>query len=263
MVLPLIRKATRPSLRDFIEGFKRGAIAGAGIAAMIGSTGLIYSTFTYSGIGIKLAAGIYEWSGGMLVPALLIIGFLGIVFGMAGVGAAGYIILAIFAVSALEKMGIGLEQSHFFMMYVASFAFITPPVAPGAVIASKMATASYMKTAVEGTKVAFVGFLLPYMFIFAPFLLLMPQSASVAIMSLVASVLCIIAFQVCFVGHYMTTCHVLERILFFCCGGILISFLLLKNIVWLALGIVLFVLFSLRQFRKKNAVSVAGQTVAA
>jgi len=261
IILALVRKDKRPSLGKFIEGFKHGAIGGSGIAAMIGTTGLIYSTFTYSGIGIKLAAGIYHWSGGMLIPALLIIGCLGILFGMAGVGVAGYIILAIFGVSALDKMGVGLAQAHFFMMYVASFAFITPPVAPGAVIASKVAAASYMKTAVEATKVAFAGFLLPYMFVFAPVLLLMPQDPLISVLSLAAAVMGIVAFQVAFVGHYLEPCHFAERFLFILSAGWLITFLFMKNPAWFGVGATLFAVLSILQWRKRAATRAASGPV--
>jgi TRAP-type uncharacterized transport system fused permease subunit len=132
-------------------------------------------------------------------------------------------------------------------------------VAPGAVIASKVAAASYMRTAIEATKVAFAGFLLPYMFVFAPILLLMPQDLLISILSLIAAVTGIIAFQVAFVGHYLEACHFGERFLFILSSGLLIAFLFMKSPAWFGVGVTLFAMLSILQWRKRTAIRSAGK----
>ena len=166
-------------------------------------------------------------------------------------------------VAALEKMGVGLAASHFFMMYTASFAFVTPPVAPGAVIASKVAGASYFKTAIEATKVAVAGLILPYMFVFAPVLLFMPQAPLSAAMCVVAAIMCLISFQVAFVGYYISTCHILERILALGAAAFFLVCLLRHSAMFLIGGLALFAVTSVIQWRKKLPAPVAQNTLIA
>ena len=252
VILPLLNKETRPSIGQIIEGFANGAKAGAGIAAMLGTIGLLYSTFTFSGLGIKLSAGIQEWTGGILIFALILIAAICIFLGMAGLGGATYIIVSIFAVPALMKMGVEFATAHFFIVYITAFGVITPPVAAAAIVASKLTGAPYMQTAVEGTKVAFAGILLPYFFIPAPILLLMPQETTSAILSIIACALFIITFQITFVGHYFTECSPGERILFICSGLIFIWFFIFMNSIIFAFGIVSFILLTTWQWRRRR-----------
>ncbi|MDP2647441.1 MAG: TRAP transporter fused permease subunit, partial [Desulfobacterales bacterium] len=58
IAVSLIRRKSRPSLRDFANGFTQGAITGAQIGVMCAASGLIVSTFVMSGLGVKLSAGI-------------------------------------------------------------------------------------------------------------------------------------------------------------------------------------------------------------
>jgi len=60
-------------------------------------------------------------------------------------------------------MGLTFAQGHFYAMFVAVFAFLTPPVAVVALIASRVAKASYIRTSIESTKAALGGFLLPFL----------------------------------------------------------------------------------------------------
>ncbi|MBA7615818.1 hypothetical protein ES703_23104 [subsurface metagenome] len=258
IVIPLFRKETRPSLGDYLKGIREGAIAGAGYACVLAAAGLIYSTFTYTGLGIKLAGGIQEWSGGYLLVAMFIIAAISMLFGMVGIGAAAYIIVSIFGVSALMKMGIPLGTAHYFILFSSVFGYVTPPVANAAIVASKLAACPYMKTSIEATKAAFAGFLLPYMFIMTPILLLMPQPPFEAVTGIIATVLTIIAFQVSFVGYYLRVCGVLERIVAVATALLLLIFILTGNHITLLFiaGIALFVLLTFWQLRQRRSMKL-------
>ena len=255
VVVSMIRKKTRPPLARVLSGFINGAKLGAGIGAMCAAIGMILTTLTMSGIGVKLSSGIDAWSGGNLPLALLIVATICILMGMGGTSLTGYIIVAIFAAPALMKIGIPLEQAHFFVMFVAVFAFVTPPVAIGALIAARMASANYMKTAIEATKVAIGGFLLPYMFIYVPILLLQPQKPILAAIGLIACVGTLLALQIGFVGYYRTDCGWLERILALVSAALLFTYIFLQNYIVFLAGIAIFVLLTLWQWRKGESAS--------
>ena len=242
-------------MEQIIEGVVRGTRAGAGIAAMLGTVGLLFSTFTFSGLGVKLSAGIETWTGGMLLPALLLIAAICIILGMAGLGGATYIVVSIFAVPALMKMGVDFPTSHFFIVYITAFGLVTPPVAAAAIVASKMTGAGYIQTAIEATKVALVGILLPYFFVVAPVLLLLPQETTSAFLSLIACAFFIVALQVAFVGYYLTKSTILDRCLFVAIAFIFVMFLIWKSTVLFSGGLIAFFLMTLWQWKKKKSIS--------
>jgi TRAP-type uncharacterized transport system fused permease subunit len=116
-----------------------------------------------------------------------------------------YIVLAIFGAPAMIRMGVPLELAHYFVLFPACFAHITPPVAFAAVVAAKIAGANYMKSAMVAVKAGCAGFLLPYMFIFTPALLLQPQPAVSAALGIIACIAALFAIQFFGVGYFLTT----------------------------------------------------------
>lgn len=245
-------KKDRPSLGQVIRGFVGGARAGAGIGASAACVGLIMATVTMSGLGVKLSSGIQAWSGGYLLLALIIIAAICVLMGFGGPSLTAYFIVSMFAAPALVKMGVGFEQSHFFVMFFAVFAFLTPPVALVALIASKLAEASYMKSAIEATKAAIGGFIIPIMFIYCPILLLQPQEPLGAILGIVAAVLCLLSLEVAFVGYYLGSCSAVERALAAGGGASLLVFFIVQSSFLFALGVIMAILVTLIQWRKKR-----------
>jgi TRAP-type uncharacterized transport system fused permease subunit len=172
--------------------------------------------------------------------------------GFGGPSLTAYFIVSMFAAPALVKMDVGFEQSHFFVMFFAVFAFLTPPVALVALIASKLAEASYMKSAIEATKAAIGGFLIPIMFIYCPILLLQPQEPLGAVLGIIAAVLCLLSLEVAFVGYYLGSCSAVERVLTAVGGASLLVFFILKSEIMFMIGVTLCVLVTFSQWRKKR-----------
>jgi TRAP transporter 4TM/12TM fusion protein len=247
-------KKDRPPLIKIVEGLVKGARAGAGIGASAACVGLIMATVTMSGLGVKLSSGIQAWSGGYLLAALFIIAAICVIMGCGGPSLTAYFIVSMFAAPALMKMGVGFEQSHFFTMFFAVFAFLTPPVAVVALIASKLAGASYMKTALEATKAAIGGFIIPFMFIYCPILLLRPQEPFSAAQGAVASIVCLFILEVAFVGYFLTHCSFMERLLGAVAGLALLVYFILQSQVIFLVGVALcFVVVTLQRKKKKMA----------
>ena len=156
------------------------------------------------------------------------------------------------AIPALIKMGVGFEQAHFFTMFFAVFAFLTPPVALVALIAAKLADAPYIQTAIEATKAAIGGFIIPFMFIYCPVLLLQPQDPVGSVTGIIAAVVCLFALEVGFVGYCLTDCSVKERILAGAAGVALFVFIILKSHILFFGGLAICTVLMMSQRRKKN-----------
>lgn len=222
-------------ISDIVKGLVDGARAGSGIAASVAAVGMIATTFTTSGLGVKLASGIEMWSGGNLFVALLIVWAVCILLGCVGLSLTAYIIVSIFAVAPLVRMGIPKEVAHFFVMYAAVFSYLTPPVAVVALIAARVAGGSYVKTAIEATKAAFAAYILPFLFVYSPILVLKPKEQFIEGLSVLSTIIGLIGFQGFFVGHLIGQCSLLQRIL---AGvGALLAFLFVFNKVYLFLVI--------------------------
>lgn len=250
--LSLIRKKTRPSLKKIIDGFVQGALLGAQIGAITATVGLMITTFTMSGIGLKLAAGVQTLSGGNFNLSLIIIAAICVLMGMAGISIAAYLIVAMFAAPALIQSGVPFAQAHFFVLFPALFAFITPPVAFLAIIGSKLAGASYMKTAIETIKIAGIGLLLPFMFVYAPVLLLSPRPGDAVVKAVIASVMLILAAQFAYVGYFLAPCNYLERLLWLAVAVFLFLFLPTSNVFFFWTGIIASILLTLFQYHTRR-----------
>jgi len=251
VIIAYLRK-NRPSMKDLIRGFADGAKGGAAIGVSAACVGPILATFTMTGLGVKISSGIQIWSGGNLFLALLIIASIIVVMGCLGAALTAYLITSIFGVPALMRMGIGFEQAHFFTMFISNFAFLTPPVAMAALIASKIAEADYVKTAVESVKSALGGFTIPFLFIYCPFLLLLPQNPFQATIGLIGSILFLFTMEVAFVGYYMVRCGPAERSLLV--AGAISFFLsiVLANGSFFFIGLALLAGLTFFQWRKRG-----------
>jgi TRAP transporter 4TM/12TM fusion protein len=255
IALSLVRKKTRPSLKAVLGGFTDGAILGSQISAITASVGLIIATFTMSGLGVKLAGGLEVLSRGNFHLGLIIISAICVLMGMVGVSVPAYLIVAMFAAPALMKSGVPFEHAHFFVLFPACFAYISPPVAFLAIIAAKMAKASYVKTAIESMKMAGLGLLLPFMFVYSPILLLSPEEPIRAVTGIISSILFITAIQISCSGYCLTFTSVAERFAWFATSLILFLFLPVREFSLLVAGVVLFVVLLIVQSRKKRFIA--------
>lgn len=207
-----VRKSTRPSLRQWMVAFVEGAIGGAQIAAVCALIGLIVTPVTMTGIGIKLPAIVEMWSYGSLTLALIITMIVSLILGTGLPTTPTYVLVAIITAPVLQKMGCSLLQAHFFAFYFACIAFVTPPEAMAALVASKLAGAPFMRTGWESCLVALGGFLVPFLGIWAPVIMLAPQSLTGGIVDMVFVIVLLIAAQAAICDHYLSSLTRMERL---------------------------------------------------
>ncbi len=245
-------RKNRPSLLKIVKGFVEGAKAGAEISVMSSALGLIITTLTQSGLGIKLSAGLEVWSGGNLFIALWLIWIVCVIMGMAGPSLTAYIVVSMFAAPALMKIGVPMESAHFFVMFAAVFAFLTPPVALGSLVAARLAGTSYVQTAMESCKVASAAFLLPFACVYVPAMLLQPQEPSAAVLGLLACVAMIVVSQIGFTGYYFTNCNRFERAAMIGCAVLCFLSLLTHSTVLVVIPLIVLIVESFWQRQKHN-----------
>lgn len=251
VVVSLMRKETRGSLNTWLTGITQGAIGGAQIGVSCAFLGIITASIDLSGLGVKFPALVDALSGGNMWIGLMVVAFITLLMGCGVPPMASYVVIATVSVPALVRMGVNLEGAHFFLFFYSTFALITPPVAMANLVAAALAKANYWKLSLEAVKASIVAFFLPFLVIMAPIVILQPQPPLEAAMSIVAAFLLTGSLQVLFVGHYLIKVNIIERMTMFFTSAFFVAFLITKDYFSITAGIILVIIVTAWQVRKK------------
>jgi len=142
------------------------------VAIACGMAGIIIGIVTLTGLGLKLGAGLVSLAHGYLLITLLLTMVSSIILGMGAPTTANYLITSTITAGALIQLNVEPLAAHMFAFYFGIIADITPPVALAAIAGAAIAKAKPMKTAVNATKLAIGAFIIPYMFVYNPQMLM-------------------------------------------------------------------------------------------
>ena len=227
--------------KKFLDGLAGGGKSVAGIAIVCSCTGILVEILNATGLPSKMSQMALQVAGDHLFLLAIMVAVTCLVFGMGMPSGPAYILAALLGAPALTGLGVPLIVAHFFVFYFAEMSALTPPVAIGCLVASGLAKANFLKTCLESLKIGIAGFVLPFMFLYRPALLLQGTG-----LQLVWAFVMIAAFLLTFIitceGFFMTRLAMAERLLF---GVAAVCFLL--PVVWLDLaGLALFLLLTVR-----------------
>jgi len=167
-----LTRATRPD-RKLLEKALLAAGSGAvQVAAACAAAGIVVGVASLTGIGLRMSGLIVTVAQGNLFLALLLTALGSIVLGMGLPTTAAYVVLAALGAPALIELGVPLLAAHLFIFYFGCISNVTPPVSLAAYAASGIAGSPPLKTAWTAMLLASAGFLVPFMFVYAPALLL-------------------------------------------------------------------------------------------
>ena len=158
--------------REIMEALKSGAIIAVPVAMACATAGLVIGVVSLTGLGVRFTQMVIHLSGGVLWLGALLTMVACIILGMGLPTTAAYIITAVLGVPALTDMGVSPLQAHMFIFYFAIISFITPPVAISAYAASGIAGTNAMKTGFVSFKLGLAGFIVPFLFLYSPSIVL-------------------------------------------------------------------------------------------
>lgn len=253
VVISFIFKETRPSLRDFIQGWIDGAQGGAKIGVACATIGLLVVSMTSTGLGVKLPSAVQVWSGGSLVLALVITAIACLVMGCGLPGPAVYVLVALIVAPVLVSMGVDAPIAHLFVMFYGVAAAISPPVGLASLTAAAIAKASYFKTAIEGVKLGIALFVAPFLFVYNPALTMGSMELVPAIISIIATLLGFVALSVALQSQYLTSVNGLERTLSFVSAIVLFAFVVKQIYFILIIGLSLLAILTVLQWQKRKS----------
>lgn len=207
-----IKKETRMSFKDIIDALEEGARAALGVAAATACAGIIVGVVTLTGVGLKFANGLLAFSGGLVIPTLILTMIASLILGMGTPTTANYIITSTIAAPAIVTLGAPVVSAHMFTFYFGIVADITPPVALAAFAAAGIAGAGPMKTGVNSTKLAIAAFIIPYIFVLSPEILMINSTLSETIFVVLTATIGMIGISAGLIGFWLRKMPWWERI---------------------------------------------------
>jgi len=176
---------------------------------------------TLTGLGLRLGSVLVDIADGKLFLTLVFTMLTSIILGMGVPTTANYVITSTIAAPALIMMDVPVLAAHMFVFYFGIIADVTPPVALAAFVGAGIAKANPLKTGIQATKLAIAAFLVPYIFVYNPSLLLIDVNAVDMILISITAIVGIIGVGAGMEGFFLMDLTVIERVIFFV-GGLLL-----------------------------------------
>ena len=164
-------RATLAACRDSLADSAKSALTVGMACAIVGS---IIGMMTQTGVGTIFGSWIIGLGAKSLFLALVMTMLFSILLGTGIPTIPTYIITAALAAPALAKLGVALIVSHMFAFYYGIMADLSPPVALAALAAAPIARESPDKIGWEVMRIALAGYVIPFIFVYSPSLMLQP-----------------------------------------------------------------------------------------
>ncbi|WKA53706.1 TRAP transporter permease [Planococcus shixiaomingii] len=234
ILVSAIDKETRLSLKDMIHAMVDGARTALAVGAATAAAGIIVGVVVKTGLGLSLANGLISASGGSLIITLFFTMLASLVLGMGSPTTANYVITSTIAAPAIiallmidQPFGTAVPvaiaiSAHLFVFYFGIIADITPPVALAAFAASGISGGEPIRTGVIAAKLAAAAFIIPYMFVLSPALLMIDTTWPELIWVVSTAFAGMIAVGAGLIGYWYRKLNAIERIITFAAGIALI-----------------------------------------
>ncbi len=226
IAVSLLRKDTRLSIKKFLAALEGGAKGAITVAISCGVAGGIIGIVSLTGIGMRFTSSIISLSGGNVTLALIFAMVAAIILGMGLPTTAAYILMIALVIPALVEMGIELYLAHLFAVYFSCISLITPPVAITSYAAAGIAKSDVMRTGWTAMKLGASAYIVPFMFVYNPELLLVGDFGKIC-MAVFFSSLGVILLSAGLEGYFIRKSTVIEIIL-----SLIGALLLIKPGLW-------------------------------
>ena len=246
----LMRATTREGIqwRSVYDALVDGARNTLGVAMACACAGVVIGVVTITGLGIVFTQFVVALAQNSLILALVLTALAGIILGMGMPTTPSYIVMVSLLVPAVIKLGAITPAAHMFAFYFAILSAITPPVALAVFAAAGLARTDLWTSGWEAMRVAAPSYLVPFMFVYEPSLLMVGDVTTI-ITSSVTAIVGVICCAAGLMGYLKRECTWWERVLLLAAAALLIKPGYITDVMGLALlGFVLVV-----QYRGRRA----------
>lgn len=229
-------KGRRITFQDIVKTVVETGHAVTDIVVICGAAGMIIGILTFTGLGFGLTFVLVQFGQGSLLLLLIVSALVCILLGMSMPTVSLYILLSALVAPPLVELGVPPLAAHLFVLYFGLLSMITPPVALAAFTAANIAGAGTMRTGFTALRLGWPAYIVPFLFVFSPSLLLEGGAGAIALASVTAVAgvwLCSAAIM----GYLVAPLDTWSRIFLGFAGlGLLAPAGLFPGAIWLELG---------------------------
>lgn len=233
IVVGIINPDVKFGPRELVDALADGARTALGVVAATACAGIIVGVVVKTGLGLSLATSLVDLAGGSILLTLFLVMIASLILGMGAPTTANYVItstIAAPAIIALLAPDVPLSaaplvivlSAHFFVFYFGIIADITPPVALAAFAASAISGGDPIRTGVHSAKLAIAAFIIPYMIVLSPSLLMIDVTFLEVTWVVITALLGMIAIGAGNIGYWYRLLNVIERLLLVGVGLLLV-----------------------------------------
>lgn len=253
IVIAALRPSSRMGFRDILQALETGVRDTLGVAAACAAVGITVGVFSLTGLGLKLANIILMLGSGSLFMTLLFTMIASIILGLGLPSIPCYIITATMAAPALSTYGVDPLAAHLFVFYFGAIANLTPPIALAAFAGAGIAGSDPQRTGWISCKLALAGFIVPFIFIYKPGLLILESTVSEIAFASVATLLAVLALAAATEGFLFAKLNWIFRLALIAAGILLIF----PEAVWMGSGLaIMAVIIGLQIMKKKSSAAI-------
>jgi TRAP transporter 4TM/12TM fusion protein len=217
-----LRRETRMGPQAIWSALRQGGCEAAMIAVAITGAGMIVAVIAQTALGLAFSSLFISLSGGSLLLTAVMVMIVDAILGAGIPTTPAYLLTVVVGGAAMMKLGVGLLPAHLFAFYFGVLADVTPPVAVAAYASAAIAGSEPMKTGFEAFKLAIGGFIVPFIFVYHPALVLQGSWSETLWIFVLASA-CIILTSAALTGWFLGPTPWIERILLLAAAAGLVS----------------------------------------
>lgn len=191
-LLSFVSKETRLTPKRLIKVLAEGSQNAIMIAVACSSVGIVAASVIYTGVGLQLTSLVMTIAQQSIYLAPLLTMIICIALGMGVPCVPAYVVTSVITLPIMTKLGFTGLGPHLFILYYAVIASVTPPVAVSAYAAASIAGSNPMSTAFTAARIAFVGFVIPFLLLFNESLLLLGDLKGIILNTTLACVVVVL-----------------------------------------------------------------------
>lgn len=229
IIVGFINPDVKFGVKEIIDGMVEGARSALAVAAATACAGIIVGVVVKTGLGLSLANSLVKLAGGSILLTLFFVMIASLILGMGAPTTANYVITSTIAAPAIIALLapdvpasaaplVIVLSAHFFVFYFGIIADITPPVALAAFAASGISGGDPIRTGVNSAKLAIAAFIIPYMIVFSPALLMIDVTIWQILWVVFTAIMGMIAIGVGIIGYWYRPVSWIERIILLAAG---------------------------------------------
>jgi TRAP transporter 4TM/12TM fusion protein len=218
LVVTSFRRDSRLNFKKFLAVFEDTGLAMLELAVILAVAGMAEGLLTLTGLAFLFTLFVEQLGSNNILLILALTAIIELVLGLPLPTTAVYVLVALTLAPAIVKLGISPLAAHLFVFYYAMLSLITPPIATTAFAGAAIAGANMMRTGWECMRLAFIAYLIPFVFVFDPLLLFQGPLHLIAL-AIITATLGTTAVGVSMVGYFVRPVGWVKRVLF-ALGGI-------------------------------------------